>query len=122
MIPLSEHAEQVAVCNWFDKTHPGIVYFAVPNGANLGGTDNQRFGQINKLKAEGLQPGCPDLIIAAARGGYHACALEMKSLKGKLSENQEQFLARLEEAGWYTIVGIGADDAIQSLTEYLSWA
>jgi hypothetical protein len=117
----TEHAEQAAVCQWLDAAHPDVLYWATPNGANLSGTKNQRYGQINKLKAEGLLPGVSDLIIAESRGGYHACALEMKSLTGKVSENQEWFMARLEKVGWYTIVAHGADEAIALLTEYLSW-
>jgi hypothetical protein len=117
----SEHAEQAAVCDWLDL-HPSVIWFAVPNGAKLGGTKAQRFGMVNKLKREGMTPGAPDIIILAPRGQYHGCLLEMKRVKGgKLSDNQREFLARAEQAGYYTIVGYGAESAIQLLEEYLSW-
>lgn len=120
---LSEHTAQVLICNWLDMQYPDLVFFAVPNGARLGGhTDAQRYGIINKLKAEGLTPGAPDLVILAPRGNYHACLLEMKKEKGgRLSENQKEFLARAEQAGYYTIVGRGYDQARELLEEYLSW-
>jgi hypothetical protein len=117
----TEHAEQAAVCLWLQYAHPDVLFWATPNGASLGGKQNQRYGQVNKLKAEGMLPGVADIIIAESCGGYHACGLEMKSLTGKLSENQEWFLAQLRERGWYTIVAHGADEAIAELAKYLSW-
>jgi len=118
----TEHAEQSLVCQWLDACHPDLVWFAVPNGAKLGGTDKQRFGMVNKLKMEGMVPGAPDLVILAPRGIYHGCLLEMKRIKGgKLSDNQREFLARAEAVGYFTIVGYGYDNAVELLAEYLSW-
>lgn len=119
---LSEHTAQALVVNWLDLQYPEVVFFAVPNGAKLGGTQAQRYGIVNKLKAEGLTPGVPDLIILAPRGKFHACLVEMKKEKGgRLSENQKEFMARAESAGYYTIVGRGYDHAREMLEEYLSW-
>jgi len=118
----TEHQEQAQVCSWLDIQHPEIVYFSVPNGAKLGGSRNQRFGLVNKLKSEGMTPGAPDLVILAPRGNYHGCLVEMKRIRGgKLSDNQKEFLARSESAGYYTIVGIGFENAVELLSEYLSW-
>ncbi len=118
----SEHVEQMLVCNWLDARYPDIVFFSVPNGAKLGGSEGQRYGMVNKLKAEGMTPGAPDLVILAARGKFHGCLVEMKRIKGsKLSENQREFLARAEASGFYTIVGYGYVNATELLEEYLSW-
>ena len=37
----TEHVEQMLVCNWIDARYPDLVWFAVPNGAKLGGTPGQ---------------------------------------------------------------------------------
>jgi len=99
--------------------YPDVLFWATPNGAWLAGNDRQRFGQINKLRAEGLTPGVPDLIIAEARGSYNACAVEMKSEKGKLSVEQSEILHDLMERGWYTIIAYGFDQAKEQITKYL---
>lgn len=116
---MSEHDEQRALVDWVDLQYPGLLFYAIPNGAHLAGNDNRRFAQINKLKSEGLVPGTPDLFFAEPRGGYAGCFVEMKTLTGKLSENQKEFLARAEERGYYTIVGYGFEFARDMLDDYL---
>ena len=117
---MSEHDEQKALIQWLDFQYPDTLFFAIPNGAHLAGTDRQRFAQINKLKAEGLVPGTPDVFIAEPRGGYAGCFVEMKTLTGKLSDNQKEFLARAEARGFYTIVGFGFEFARDMVDDYLS--
>lgn len=118
----TEHDEQVAVIDWIflqSAKHPELdLTFAVPNGAMLGGG---RIGAIraNTLKAEGLRPGAPDLVIPSARGGYFGVFLEMKTKTGKLSENQEQFIVNAEKQGYMCFVAYGADEAIEMLEGYL---
>lgn len=51
----SEEREQAVVCRWLDIN--GIQYFAVPNG---GARSKATAG---KLKATGVKPGIPDIII-----------------------------------------------------------
>ena len=119
---MSEHAEQVAVIDWcfaMTRIYPGLdLIFAIPNGAMLGGG---RIGAIraNSLKAEGMRPGVCDLFLPVARGKWHGMFLEMKTQIGKLSENQEEFIAGVEAQGYFTAVCYGADEAIEQLTFYL---
>lgn len=117
---MSEHFEQSALVSWIDSNFPDALFFSIPNGAHLHGEGKARFAQINKLKAEGLRPGVSDLFIAEARGGYHGCFVEMKTLTGELSENQTQFLAEAEEKGYFTIVGRGFEFARDLVDDYLS--
>lgn len=119
---MSEHDEQVQVINWcFDNTrdYPELdLIFAIPNGAMLGGG---RIGAIraNALKAEGMRPGVCDLFLPFPRGVWHGMFIEMKTEIGKLSENQKEFIARVEEQGYYTAVCYGAREAIEQLKLYL---
>jgi hypothetical protein len=119
---VSEHDEQVKVINWcFDMTrhYPELdLIFAIPNGAMLGGG---KVGAIraNSLKAEGMRPGVCDLFLPVARGKWHGMFIEMKTQIGKLSENQEQFIAGVKAQGYYTAVCYGASEAIEQLSYYL---
>jgi hypothetical protein len=129
----SEEREQAVVCRWLDIN--GIQYFAVPNG---GARSKATAG---KLKATGVKPGIPDIIIvdrptkchipeghlphppgAGHRGqpcGKAAVgvALEMKRMVGgRLSPEQREWMLKLEQLGWITLLGNGAAHAIEQLT------
>lgn len=119
---MKEHDEQAAVVRWLDFAHPNVLKHSIPNGAELAGkTIGQRVARMNKLKAEGLTPGASDLFIAEPRGGFHGMYLEMKSTTGRLSDNQQWFLSEAEQRHYYTAVAHGAAEAIDTITEYLSW-
>ena len=120
---MTEHTEQAAFCQWMDIQYPDVLYFSIPNGGWLAGNAGQRAGQMNKLKAEGLLPGTSDLLIAEPRGKWHGMFLEMKQRGGKLSENQEWFLAEAEKRGYFTAVAFnGFDDAQALVDDYLKGA
>ncbi len=76
------------------------------------------------LKAMGVKKGFPDILIfdrPPARPGYVGVALEMKRARGgRLSAEQEQWLAILRFLGWYTDAPAGADAARQVLGWYTS--
>ena len=119
---MSEHQEQKTVIDWCfynQSNYPELdLIHAIPNGAMLGGG---RIGamRMNVLKAEGLRPGVCDLFLPSARGGYFGLYIEMKTSIGRLSENQEEFIAGVEKQGYLCIVAKGADYAIEALEHYL---
>jgi hypothetical protein len=119
---MSEHDEQVAVIDWCFHNiyrYPNLdLIYAIPNGAMLGGG---RIGamRMNALKAEGLRPGVSDLCLPVARRGFHGMYLEMKTLTGKPSENQLEFMAGVESEGYYTALCKGSEKAINELEWYL---
>ena len=117
----TEHAEQVAVCDWLSLQYPQVLYWANPNGAHLSGSIGQRSAQINKLKAEGFLPGVADLTIFEPRGGYSCLFVEMKRADGGsgASENQSEFLREIEKRGACGAVCNGADEAITVIGDYL---
>jgi hypothetical protein len=117
---MSEHDHQKAVCDYLDAAYPDALYHANPNGAWLAGNKAQRFGQMRKLKAEGLTPGTPDLFIAEPRGAWHGFYLEMKDPNGaKPTENQVWFIAHAEQRGYFTAVAYGFDEARELIDVYL---
>ena len=90
-----------------------LSYCAIPNGSVLAGNEAQRAIQMRKLKATGLRPGVPDILIILP-GGRCAFA-ELKSDKGRLSAAQE---------GWRdALVALGHDwrliRSTDDMTNYL---
>ena len=104
---VSEHLEQARVVMWFRRTYPDTLIFAIPNGGL------RSKSQAMKLKVEGVVPGVPDLFIPAWR-----VWVEMKKAKGgKLSQEQQLMIKYLQSVNYCVIVGHGAEDAINQLTE-----
>lgn len=51
----TERDEQVAFVQWLDMS--GYMFSAIPNGGH------RHIGQAVKLKAEGVRPGLPDILV-----------------------------------------------------------
>lgn len=112
----TEHAEQVAFVKWIRAQHPKLLVFSVPNGAHLAGNGWQRAVKIKKLKAEGMLPGAPDLIIPAWR-----IAIEFKRTKRSAGVSDEQSAVHdaLRACGWAVIVAYGFTDAMAQLGQII---
>ncbi len=96
-----EHTHQVQLFTWADvmveeyDISELALMFAIPNG----GHRHKRVAQ--KLRAEGLKPGVPDVFLPVARGGYHGCWIEMKRLKrGRMQPSQRVWQRNLREQGY----------------------
>jgi hypothetical protein len=108
----SEELEQRALAAWLDNA--GILFYAVPNG----GWRNK--ATAAKLKASGVKPGVPDLVIAEPRGGYHGLYIELKRVKGgAVSPAQKEWLSALSARGYKAVVRKGAKAAVKTIIEYL---
>jgi len=112
---MNEHQEQVALLKWLKVFHPKAysLTYATPNA----GKRTPRQGAY--LKAEGLRAGVPDLCIAYPCGEYHGLYIEYKTLKGKASLVQVEWLDNLSEAGYCAVLCKGLDAAIETITAYL---
>ena len=74
---------QGACVRWFRYQYPKFLIFAIPNG----GRRNEIQAKI--MKDEGVLPGVADLEILLPDG--RCVFIEMKTLKGRLSEHQLKF-------------------------------
>lgn len=116
----TEHQEQAAVISWWWTAHgryrlPPFALFACPNG----GHRDVITGSL--LKAEGVRPGTPDLILAAPTPAFSGLFVEMKKTDGaKPSTEQKEFIAYLLSAGYSASVHYGAASAIKEIEDYLS--
>jgi hypothetical protein len=96
----------------FEETG-ALRLFAVPNGGI------RYIQEAIRLKAEGVQRGIPDLVLPIPRGGYCGAYLELKATKGRLSEEQKDWLCFLESQGYAVEVSWAVQDAFQFLRDYL---
>lgn len=105
----TEHEEQVGLVNWFRGRFPGVLIFAIPNG------EKRSISVARRLKAEGVTPGVPDLVVPEWR-----LWIEMKrATGGRLSQEQKDMICYLEAVGYNVIVGRGASDASRQVLEWL---
>lgn len=121
----SEHAHQVDVIRWCrlnEGRYPDLRWiFAIPAG------EHRHIAVANRLKAEGVKPGLPDLCLPVKRSIYGALWVEMKTPghkpvrggKGGLSDAQHAWRLHLLEAGYRHVVAYGADEAIREIETYL---
>ena len=119
-VPL-EHVEQCAVIQWtklqLGKWPELALIYAVANGQ----LRDRRVAA--KLKAEGVSPGVPDLVLPVARGGYFGMYAEMKRVRGgSLSAEQKWWRDQLIEWGYHWCMFRGAQAAYDGFTQYLQWA
>ena len=105
----SEHVEQALLVQWFRRSYPNVLIFAIPNG---GARSKATAG---KLKVEGVVPGIPDLFIPEWR-----LWIEMKRIKGgRVSDEQFGMIDYLQSVGYRAIVCKGAEDAKAQILEFL---
>ena len=97
----TEHAEQVIFVQWFRAQYPGVLIFAIP----IGGYRDKRTAE--KLKAEGVVPGVPDLFIPEWK-----LFLEFKRKKGgTVSKEQKGIMEHLTGIGYSAVVCRGFEAA-----------
>lgn len=102
-----EHVEQVTFVNEFEKAYPLVRLFAIPNGGF------RHKATAEKLKAEGVKKGVPDLYIPAWR-----LWVEMKRVKGsRLEKEQKDWHQYLNDLGDLVIIGYGWEDAMNKVRD-----
>lgn len=125
---ISEHDEQA---NFFQLVGSSFSYradfvrmllFSVPNGMWIGGSNP--YALMNKLKAEGLQPGVSDILYLQARGEYNCLVIEMKAQdkrnsKDAVTPEQAEFLATVNANGGLGEVCYGCDEALAIFKTYM---
>lgn len=113
-----EHAHQKAVIDWWAYecrtwSIPEFALYAVPNGGA------RHVVVAKKLRAEGVRPGIPDLVLAFPAHGFHGLYVEMKDPKGRESESQRAVIRYLVEVGYHAAFAYGSMAAIAEIRRYL---
>ena len=115
----SESAHQKALFCW--AALPGIrlrwpeleSMFAIPNG----GTRNKI--EAANLKAQGVKPGVPDIMLPVTRGDLHGLWIEMKVGKNKPSEDQLRYQRYLRDCGYVAEICYSWIEATEVIVSYL---
>jgi hypothetical protein len=92
--------------------------YHVPNGAYLG---ENRHRYANKLKAQGLRPGVPDICFPMPTLEYNGLYIELKRLNARPSdttEQQREWHTFLRAQGYAIYVCKGWVDAWNTLCAY----
>lgn len=79
-----EQSLQIDICDWIKKSLPG-VHFRSDTGSGAFNSNYEKNTHNRQQSAKGL----PDLTIFAARHGYHALLLELKTTDGKLKRKRD---------------------------------
>lgn len=114
---MSEATEQMALIEFAQRFAGRVPELArlihVPNG------EYRAKATAGKLKAMGVQPGYPDLLLDVPRMGFHGLRVEMKAAKGKPSAAQVEWIDYLRAAGYAVQVCYGWPAAAIVILEYL---
>ncbi|PSU23829.1 VRR-NUC domain-containing protein [Photobacterium kishitanii] len=116
-----ESAEQKALIEWAGYTvihglRIGDYLTHVPNEGKRGPKAIKDFIEL------GGSPGYPDLMLDIPTSKYHGLRIEMKAPKPNksvVSNNQNQWLHRLDDIGYQAVICYSASEAIVIITEYM---
>lgn len=110
----SEREEQIEVVAYLRSKYPDVIVTATGAGMGFSGKWQQLLSRL------GYHRGTPDLMIFEPRGGHHGLFIEMKAVRGSLSDVQKHTLDKLTEKGYKTCVCFGAGQAIGVVDKYMS--
>lgn len=83
----------IAIYHWIKTVSPSTICLHVPNG----GLRSKR--EAAKLKAMGVLPGVPDLILICEAPGPCLAFLEIKAPRAYLTPEQKLFISRIDAMG-----------------------
>jgi hypothetical protein len=133
-----EDAEHIRVVNHIKDKLPGVVAFHVPNEGKKSAFERYKHSLMGALR------GCPDFVFLWPKPKsreskeilYSGLLIELKApehkrvvlrgkqagqikkTKGKLSEEQNIILSRLNDAGYLAKCCFGAEEAIKTIDDY----
>lgn len=109
----SERLEQIRFIAWLKKE--GFRCHHSPNGGK------RHLLEAYNLKMMGVSKGFPDVFVPLSSGHYHSFFVEMKSEKGKLTEEQKDWIEYLKDKGFYAGCAHSFEEAKNMFLEYLSF-
>ena len=110
--------------NDLQKTIVEALHYLLPDNSLLHHSPNEGRRHVSymvKLKKLGMKSGWPDLQILVDKKYWHKSAeasgiyIELKTSKGRLTDNQNKILKKLENLGQYSIMCRSLDEVITYL-------
>jgi len=110
---VSESDLQIQISSLLKINEPSghFLHFAIPNELLGSARSKGGLGRMARFKRMGLRSGVADLIIIR----FGAYFLELKTSRGKQSENQKQFQADVIDAGAEYALAHNLDEAMYAL-------
>ena len=72
-----------------------------------------------KCKKEGLTKGVADSFLMRAKNGFNGLYIEFKTKKGRLTQEQRNFIATATREGYKAEVVRSIDEFMKTVDEYL---
>jgi hypothetical protein len=94
---------------WFRRTFDEDIIFSIPNGGG------RTISQGALLKATGVLKGVPDLFVPSKK-----LFIEVKTEKGKLSDDQKTIILKLTNYCYRCVVCYGLEDCIKQTEELMN--
>lgn len=123
---MSEHAEQSALFQWAELNKGKVpaldMMFAVPNGGK------RPIKTAKFLKEEGVKAGVPDVWLPVPINRprldhpnlkYTGLVIEMKFGKNKTTPEQTEWLQKLTDHGWLSVIAYTWIEAASYICSYL---
>ena len=111
---MSEFDIQRDIFKWASNYRELRLMYATASGLRL------TKGLLWKALLSGIiKKGLPDIVLPKARKGYYGLYLELKTEKGRVSEDQSFFIQDLIDEGYLAIVAFGFDEAIRIIKGYV---
>ena len=111
---MTEEKLQIAVVNYIKLKYPKARFCASLGGIYTGPR------QAIKAKRTGYSRGFPDLQICEARGGHFGLFIELKTLKGRPTAVQRDWINDLNDRGYCAEICKGLDDSLSAIDNYMS--
>jgi hypothetical protein len=108
----TEELYQIAVVQYLRIRYPSVKFTISP-------ITKLSIQQGAKQKRMGYTKGSPDLLIFAARRGFHGLLIELKSPGGRVSPEQKDWQEYLTREGYKAAVCFGSEEAISLIDGYL---
>jgi len=117
-----EHSRiQKACVKWFKYQYKEYEYKLIKIGNEVPiYNDELRIKLYNKFKAEGLQPGAPDMFLAVGNYLYNGLFIEFKTENDRLRKKQVDVIKSLEEGNYRCVIVRSLDEFMEVIKEYLS--
>jgi len=115
----------MAAVYWFELQYP-LLKHKLHHSPNEGQRSMKRNSngvyyspEASRLKKKGTKAGFPDLELLHPAKGFHGLFAEAKAGKGKLKQEQADWLQQLSEDNYFTFVFRSLDEFIKIVTNYL---
>lgn len=121
---MKESKEQAAFVKWFRRFYPQHAYALRASMAGISFAGGGKWGAImwNKMKAQGVTKGEPDIALLLSRQGFHSLLIEHKGegMSRKLTEEQRAHLEYHNEQGNKAVQTRGLEELIKTVEDYMN--